>query len=69
METDTETDTEMDTDMDKDIDKDTGMNKDLDKDMEFEYFAWFPYGAIVTIAPYGLPVTHQGACFNSAINL
>jgi hypothetical protein len=59
----------MDTDMDKDMDKYTDMDKDSDKDMELEYFARFPYGAIVTIAPYGLPVTHHGASFNSAINL
>jgi hypothetical protein len=59
----------MDTDTDMDIDKDTDMDKDSDTDMELEYFARFPYGAIVTIAPYGLPVTHQGASFNSAINL
>ncbi len=52
-----EMDTEMDTDMDKDM------------DMEFEYFARFPYGAIVAIAPYGLPVRHHGASSNSAINL
>ncbi len=59
----------MDTDMAKDIDKDMDMDKDSDEDMELEYFARFPYGAIVTIAPYGLPVTNQGASFNSAINL
>ncbi len=69
METDTEMDTEMDTDMDKDMDKDTDMDKDSDMDMELEYFARFPYSTIVTIAPYGLPVTHHGASFNSAINL
>ncbi len=59
----------MDTDMDKDMDKDTDLDKDSDTDMELEYFARFPYGPIVTIAPYGLPATHQCASFNSAINL
>ncbi len=57
---DTETDTEMDTDMDSDM--------DMDMDLELEYFC-FLYGAIVAIAPYGLPVTHHGASSNSAINL
>jgi hypothetical protein len=59
----------MDTEMDKDMDKDMDMDKDSDTDMELEYFARFPYGAIVTIAPYGLPVTHHGTSFNSATNL
>jgi hypothetical protein len=59
----------MDTGMDKDMDKDTDMDKDSDTDMELEYFARFPYGAIVTISPYKLPLTHHGASFNSAINL
>jgi hypothetical protein len=53
----------MDTEMDKDMDM------DKDTDMELEYFARFPYGAIVTIAPYELPVTHHGTSFNSATNL
>jgi hypothetical protein len=69
METDTEMDTETDTDMDKDMDKDTEMDKDSNTDMELEYFARYPYSAIVTITPYGLPVTHHGASLNSTINL
>ncbi len=68
-ETDTETDTEMETETDTEIDTDidTDIDRDMDKDtdMELEYFC-FPYGAI---APYGLPVTHHGACSNSAMNL
>jgi hypothetical protein len=51
------------------MDKDTDMDEDSDTDLELEYFARFPYGAIVTIAPYGLPVTHHGTSFNSATNL
>jgi hypothetical protein len=60
METDTETGTETDTEIDTDMDKDTNM--------ELEYFS-FPYGAIVAIALYELPVTHHGASSNSAMNL
>ncbi len=66
--TDTPTDTEIDTDTDKNVDTDIDRDMDKDKDMELEYFC-FPYGAIVAIAPVGLPVTHHGANSNSAINL
>jgi hypothetical protein len=55
---------EIETDIERDIDRDM----DKDTDMELEYFC-FPYGAIVAIAPYGLPVTHHDASSNSAINL
>jgi hypothetical protein len=44
----------METDTETDIDMDTDMDKDT------------AYGAI---ALYGLPVTHHGASFNSAINI
>jgi hypothetical protein len=70
---DTETDTEMDTETDMEMDMETDMEMDTDiykdTDMELVHFARFPYGAIVAVAPYGLPVTHHGANSNSAINL
>ncbi len=68
METETETDTESDMETDRETDMDMDMDKDTD--MELEYFCWgFPYGTIVAIAPYGLPVTHHGASSDRAINL
>jgi hypothetical protein len=67
-ETDTETNTEIDTEIDMDIDTNIDTDIDKDMDMELEYFCYL-YGAIVAIAPYGLPVTHHSASSNSAINL
>jgi hypothetical protein len=55
-------------DIEKDIDSDIDRDMDKDTDMELEYFC-FPYGAIVAIASYGLPLTLHGASSNSAINL
>ncbi len=66
-ETDTETETETDTDTEMDTPTDTEIDTDMDTNMELEYFS-FPSGAIVAIAPYGLPVTHHGASSNSAMN-
>jgi hypothetical protein len=67
MDTETDTETDMEMDMETDMETDTDMVKDTD--MELEYFAKFPYGTIVAIAPYVLPVTHHGAISNSTINL
>jgi hypothetical protein len=65
--TDTPTDTEIATDIDKDIDTDIDRDMDKNTDMELEHLC-FPYGAIVTIASCGLPVTHHSASSNSAMN-
>jgi hypothetical protein len=57
---DTDKDRDMDTDTDKDMDKDTNKDTDMDKDTDptwnLNTFASFPDGAIVAIAPNGLPV-------------
>jgi hypothetical protein len=62
-ETDMETDTEMDTETDTLTDTEIDMDIDRDTDIELEYFCC-PYGAIVAIAPYRLPVTHHDASSN-----
>ncbi len=70
MDTDKDTDKDTDNDTDKETYIDRETDKDKDMDIELEYtFARFPYAAIVAAAQYGLPVTHNGASFNSAINL
>jgi hypothetical protein len=61
-------DTPTDTNIDKDIDTDIDRDMDKDTDMELEHFC-FPYGTIVAVASYRLPVTHHSASSNSAINL
>ncbi len=54
---DTDTDTETETDMERDTDMETDTDMDKDTDMELEYFARFPYSAIVAIeqVPTALP--------------
>jgi hypothetical protein len=61
METDKETDMETDTEVDTETD--TPTDTEIDTDIELEYFC-FPYGALVAIAPYRLPVTHHSASSN-----
>jgi hypothetical protein len=51
--------------METDMETDTDMVKDTD--MELEYFAKFPYGTIVAISPYVLPV-HIMAQFPTALS-
>jgi hypothetical protein len=56
-------------DSDKDTDKDTDKHMDMDTHMELDSFARYPYGALVLTALSGLPVIHDGASSNGAINL
>ncbi len=75
METDTETDMETDTETDTETDMETDMERTRKRTWKWtrkqnwNIFAKFPYGAIVAIVPYGLPMTHHDESSNSAISL
>ncbi len=52
------------------MDMATDTDMDMDMDMELvNFFLSISYGAVVPIAPYGMPLKYHGAISNGAIYL